>query len=51
MLPFDKHKVDIAWNNYVKPLLFYCNTISASLPYSFNREKWLFIIRLYIVTT
>ena len=43
MSPSDKHKVDVAWNNCfrkivnacwhesVKPLLFYCNTISASL--------------------
>jgi len=44
MSPSDKHKVDFAWNNCfrkvfnacwresVKPLLFYCNTMPASLP-------------------
>ena len=43
MSPSDKHKVDVAWNNCfrknfnacwresVKPLLFYCNTMPASL--------------------
>jgi len=43
MSPSDKHKVDVAWNNCfrkvfnacwresIKPLLFYCNTMHASL--------------------
>ena len=43
MSPSDKYKVDVAWNNCfrkvfnacwresVKPLLFYCNTLPASL--------------------
>jgi len=57
----DKHKVDVAWNNCfrkifnacwresVKPLLFYCNTMSASARYSWKKEKLLSIIRFYEV--
>jgi len=60
--PSDKHKVKVAWNNCFrkifnacwlesgKPLLFYCNTLSASLRVDQSLGgKWFSVIRHFVV--